>query len=106
MICASTTWFVDNSALEMNAASRSFNLRNVVGRTALIRKDILTLFLAQVARAPIELGSEARPSGRAPSGSGRRGFTVALAYARASNTIARFTQRRASVTRSPPRNER
>jgi hypothetical protein len=32
MMCASTTWFVESSAFEMKAASRSFSLRKVLFR--------------------------------------------------------------------------
>jgi hypothetical protein len=36
MMCASTTWFVDNSAREMKAASRSLSLRKVLFRMRIL----------------------------------------------------------------------
>src|ERR1044072_3589338 len=48
MMCASTTWFVESSAFEMNAPSRSFSLRKVEARTAFDGKNILRFGVAQV----------------------------------------------------------
>src|SRR5436190_22636285 len=88
MMCANTTWFVDKSAFEINAPSRSFSLRKVDGRTALgFQKNILRLRVVQ-ARV-----SEARPLGRVhPHIHATLTITRALPHGRASDREKGFSR--------------